>query len=38
MPDLHLALTPYDIEGLIFFIVFMLAVWCATEGSTHHGR
>lgn len=38
MPDLHLALTPYDLEGLISFIVFVLVVWCATEGSTHHGR
>ena len=38
MPELHLALTPYDLEGLIFFIVFMLAAWCVAEVSNHHGR
>ena len=38
MPELHLALTPYDIEGLIFFVVFILAIWCVAEGSTNHGR
>lgn len=38
MPELHLALTPYDLDGLLFFVVFMLVAWCATEGSTHHGH
>lgn len=38
MPELHLALTPYDLEGLTFFVVFILAAWRVTEGSTHHGR
>lgn len=38
MPELHLALTPYDLEGLIFFVVFILAAWCVTEESTRHGR
>ena len=38
MPELHLALTPYDVEGLTFFIVFMLVSWRATERSTNHGR
>ena len=38
MPELHLALTPYDVEGLTLFIVFMIAAWIATEGSTNHGR
>ncbi len=37
MPELHLALTPYDLEAIIAFALFALLAHHQTK-EAHHGR
>ena len=39
MPELHMALTSYDVDALICFFIFMALAWVAiNKGGAHHGR
>ena len=38
MPALHLAATPYDVEGLFTFLFVAICGLAAARGGNHHGN